>query len=222
MIEVNNITKSFRYQGRNIKVLKNVSFTSERKDRIALIGRNGAGKSTLLNIIGGVEHPDKGKITKDCLISWPIGKSSGFVPTLTGRQNVTFVLKIFFGNKDLINEKISFIKEFSELGESFDRPFMQYSKGMKSRISFSLSIAFEFDVFLLDEFMGGGDALFKKKSAKKLEELLQNKSLIMVTHNLNEYKKYCNKAILLDRGKAIEYDIVSEAIKDHKKLLLKS
>ncbi len=220
MIEVKNLSKSFSYKGKKIKILDNVSFKVETKDKIALIGRNGAGKSTFLNIIGGVESPDKGEIKRDCSISWPVGKSAGFVPGLTGRQNATFVLKIFLGNnKNLLREKISFIHDFSELGESFDRPFMQYSRGMRSRISFSLSIAFDFDVFLLDEFMGGGDAKFKKKSIKKLDELIQNKGIFLVTHNLPEYTKYCNKALLLDRGRLIEYDIVNEAIKEHKKLL---
>ena len=220
MIEVKNLSKSFNYQGKKIKILDNVSFKVDTKDKIAVIGRNGAGKSTFLNIIGGVESPDKGKITRDCTISWPVGKSAGFVPSLTGRQNATFVLKIFLGNdKNLLREKISFIHEFSELGESFDRPFMQYSRGMRSRISFSLSMAFDFDVFLLDEFMGGGDANFKKKSIEKLDELIQKKGIFLVTHNLPEYNHYCNKALLLDRGRLIEYDIVKEAIKDHKKLL---
>ena len=220
MIEVKNLSKSFSYKGKKIKILDNVSFKVETKDKIALIGRNGAGKSTFLNIIGGVESPDKGEIKRDCSISWPVGKSAGFVPGLTGRQNATFVLKIFLGNnKNLLREKISFIHDFSELGESFDRPFMQYSRGMRSRISFSLSIAFDFDVFLLDEFMGGGDAKFKKKSIKKLDELIQNKGIFLVTHNLPEYTKYCNKALLLDRGRLIEYDIVKDAIKEHKKLL---
>ena len=220
MIEVKNLSKSFNYQGTKIKILDDVSFKVDTKDKIAVIGRNGAGKSTFLNIIGGVESPDKGKIKRDCSISWPVGKSAGFVPSLTGRQNVTFVLKIFLGNdKNLLREKISFIHEFSELGESFDRPFMQYSRGMRSRISFSLSMAFDFDVFLLDEFMGGGDAKFKKKSIKKLDELIQNKGIFLVTHNLPEYTKYCNKALLLDRGRLIEYDIVKDAIEEHKKLL---
>ena len=220
MIEVQNLSKTFNYKGTKIKILDNVSFKVETNDKIALIGRNGAGKSTFLNVLGGVESPDKGKIKRDCSISWPIGKSAGFVPGLTGRQNATFVLKIFFGNnKNLIREKLSFIHEFSELGESFDRPFMQYSRGMRSRISFSLSIAFDFDVFLLDEFMGGGDAKFKKKSVKKLDELIEKKGIFLVTHNLPEYIKYCNKALLLDRGRLIEYDIVKEAIEEHKKLL---
>tara|TARA_A100001011_G_C14229279_1_gene808036 strand:- start:61 stop:729 length:669 start_codon:yes stop_codon:yes gene_type:complete len=220
MIEVKNLSKTFIYQGEKIKILDDVSFKVENKDKIAVIGRNGAGKSTFLNIIGGVESPDKGEIKRNCSISWPVGKSAGFVPNLTGRQNTTFVLKIFFGNdKNLIREKLKFIHEFSELGESFDRPFMQYSRGMKSRISFSLSMAFDFDVFLLDEFMGGGDENFQKKSTKKLDELIQNKGIFLVTHNLPEYIKYCNKALLLNRGKLIEYDIVNEAIKEHKKLL---
>ena len=222
MIEVKNLSKSFTYKKNKIKVLDNVNLKVEKKDKIALIGRNGAGKSTLLNIIGGVESPDKGKIQRNCSISWPIGKSAGFVPGLTGRQNATFVLKIFLGNnKDLIREKISFIHEFSELGESFDRPFMQYSRGMRSRISFSLSIAFDFDFYLLDEFMGGGDIKFKNKSKKKLDELIDKKGIFMVTHNLPEYTMYCNKAILLNRGKLIEYDIVKDAIREHKKLLSK-
>ena len=116
MIEVKNLSKTFNYQGKKIKILDNVSFKIENKDKIAVIGRNGAGKSTFLNIIGGVESPDKGEIKRDCSISWPVGKSAGFVPGLTGRQNATFVLKIFFGNdKNLIREKLAFIQEYPSL-----------------------------------------------------------------------------------------------------------
>ena len=221
MIEIKNISKIFKFRGSKTYVLNNISLKINKNEKIALLGKNGAGKSTLLNIIGGVTSPDNGQIRKNCSISWPIGKSAGFVPDMTGRQNVLFVLKLFFGNdKEAIRKKLLFIKDFSELGEAFDRPFVQYSRGMKSRISFSLSIAFDFDVYLLDEIMGGGDAAFKAKTKSKLNELIKNKTLIMVTHNLDEYIKYCNRALILNKGKLNEYDNVKEAIKEHKKLLL--
>ena len=222
MIKITNLSKSFKFRGVNTKVLDKVNITIKDKEKIGLLGKNGAGKSTLLNIIGGVTSPDEGKIIKDCTISWPIGKSAGFVADMTGRQNVTFVLKIFFGdNQDTLSKKIELIKEFSELDESFDRPFNQYSRGMKSRLSFSLSMAFDFDVYLLDEIMGGGDESFKRKAKMRLNNLVKNKSLIMVTHNLDEYKNYCDKALILKDGKLIQYDNVNEAILDHKKFLLK-
>ena len=167
MIQITNLSKAFNFRGVNTKILDKVNLTIKDKERIGLLGKNGAGKSTLLNIIGGVTSPDEGDIIKDCTISWPIGKSAGFVGDMTGRQNVTFVLKIFFGdNQDTLSKKIELIKEFSELDEAFDRPFNQYSRGMKSRLSFSLSIAFDFDVYLLDEIMGGGDESFKRKAKR--------------------------------------------------------
>ena len=220
MIEITSLTKSFFYRGIKTNVLKNINFKINKGDKIALIGRNGAGKSTLLNLIGGIEFPDKGNIKKDCSISWPIGKSAGFYPDMTGRQNSTFILKIFYGNKyKILNEKLAFIKEYSELGESFDKPFNIYSRGMKSRLSFTISLAFDFDVYLLDEIMGGGDEAFKIKTKQSLNNLIKDKTLIMVTHSLDQYLKFCHKAILLNNGKLTEYDNVKEAINEHKKIL---
>ena len=164
----------------------------------------------LLNIIGGLESPDTGDIKKDCSISWPIGKSTGFYPDMTGRQNAIFILKIFYGNNyKILNEKLALIKEYSELGDSFDKPFNVYSRGMKSRLSFTVSLSFDFDVYLLDEIMGGGDEAFKSKTKQSLNNLIKNKTLIMVTHNLKEYLKYCHKAILLNNGKLTEYDKIN-------------
>lgn len=220
MLEIKNLSKSFIYKGNKTTVLDNISLKINKGEKIGLIGRNGAGKSTLLNIIGGLESPQKGTIKKDCSISWPIGKSAGFFPDMTGRQNTTFILKIFFNNQcQILNEKISFIKEYSELGDSFDKPFKAYSRGMKSRLSFSLSLAFDFDVFLLDEIMGGGDEAFKIKTKKSLDNLIKDKTLIMVTHNLDEYLRYCDRALLLNNGKLTEYDKINDAIREHKKIL---
>ena len=202
MIEITNLSKAFKFKGTKIKVLDDVSLKIKDKEKIGLLGKNGAGKSTLLNIIGGVTSPDEGKIRKNCSISWPIGKSAGFVPDMTGRQNVTFVLKIFFGdNQNIVSKKVKRIKEFSELGDAFERPFVQYSRGMKSRLSFSLSMVFDFDVFLLDEIMGGGDESFKRKAKRELNNIVNNKTLIMVTHNLDEYQQYCDRALILKDGK---------------------
>ena len=125
-------------------VFKNINMEFPENKSVGLIGRNGAGKSTLLRVIGGIDRPDSGRIETSKSISWPVGLSGGFQGSLTGRENVKFVSRLYALKKDL-KEKISYVEEFSELGKYFDMPIKTYSSGMKSRLAFGLSMAFKFD-----------------------------------------------------------------------------
>ena len=170
MIEVNNLTKSFYYQGKKTTIFKDLSFRIETGESVAILGANGAGKSTLLRILGGIDLPDSGSIESDCSISWPVGLVGGFQGSLTGRENVTFVSRIYADKKE-ISEKVRYVEEFAELGVYFDRPFKTYSSGMRSRVTFGLSMAFEFDVYLIDEVTAAGDQRFREKSKRLLIEI---------------------------------------------------
>ena len=164
MIKVNNLTKSFTHKGKKITIFKNISFEIKKGESVALLGRNGAGKSTLLRILGGIDHPDSGSVQRDCSISWPVGLVGGFQGSLSARENTIFVSKIYAGlNKESIRKKVKFVEDFAEIGEHFDRPFKTYSSGMRSRVTFGLSMAFDFDTYLIDEVTSAGDAGFKKK-----------------------------------------------------------
>lgn len=220
MIEVKNLTKSYVHKGKRVKIFEDISFRVDRGESVALLGRNGAGKSTLLRILGGIDIPDSGTIQADVSISWPVGLIGGFQGSLSGRENVIFVSKIYAGNEpDVIQEKVRRVEEFAELGDYYDRPFHTYSSGMRSRVTFGLSMAFDFDVYLMDEVSSAGDERFRKRSRQRLEELNQKADFMLVDHNLWGLKFHCNRALLLHNGGLIEFDDLNEAIASHKRLL---
>ena len=220
MIEVKNLTKSYVHKGKRVKIFEDISFCVERGESVALLGRNGAGKSTLLRILGGIDLPDSGTIQADVSISWPVGLVGGFQGSLSGRENVIFVSKIYAGNEPaVIQEKVRRVEEFAELGVYYDRPFKTYSSGMRSRVTFGLSMAFDFDVYLMDEVSSAGDERFRKRSRERLEELNQKADFMLVDHNLWGLQFHCNRALLLHNGGLIEFDDLDEAIASHKRLL---
>ena len=221
MIEVKNLTKSYIHNGLKIKVFENLSFKINKGESVALLGRNGAGKSTLLRILGGIDQPDSGYIKSDCSISWPVGLVGGFQGSLTGRENVIFVSKIYSGqNEEIIYDKVRKVQEFAEIGEFFDRPFKTYSSGMRSRVTFGLSMAFDFDIYLIDEVSSAGDERFREKSKEYLKDKHKEADFMMVDHNLYGLKLHCDKAFLLNEGNLIQFDDLQEGIETYKRLLL--
>jgi capsular polysaccharide transport system ATP-binding protein len=219
MISVKNLTKAYFYKGKKATILDNISFTINRGESVAILGANGAGKSTLMRLLGGIDLPDSGSIETDSSISWPVGLSGGFQGSLTGRENVIFVSRIY-ADKQETAKKVRFVEEFAELGAYFDRPFKTYSKGMRSRIAFGLSMAFDFDVYLIDEVTAAGDQRFREKSKQVLMEKKKYSDFLMVSHNLWGLKLHCNRAFVLDRGRIEEFDSLDEAISVHTENLL--
>ncbi|WP_254965344.1 ABC transporter ATP-binding protein [Cyanobium sp. Aljojuca 7A6] len=196
-----------------------MTFEIAGDESIAVIGANGAGKSTLLQLLGGIDIPDRGTIDCTGTISWPVGIEGGFQGSLTGRENVTFVSMIY-GEKREIDDRIKFVEDFAELGIYFDRPFKTYSSGMKSRLSFGLSMAFPFDYYLIDEITAAGDQKFREKSKRLLLDRKKTSNFLMVDHNLWGLQIHCNRAFLLESGGITEYANVKEAIDIHTKTLL--
>jgi len=220
MIKVSNLSKSYLHKGKRVSVFQNLDFELNSGESVALLGRNGAGKSTLLRILGGIDQADSGTIEADCSMSWPVGLTGGFQGSLSGRENTTFVSKIYAGHDpELIEEKVRRVEEFAELGVHFDRPFKTYSSGMRSRVTFGLSMAFDFDVYLIDEVTSAGDERFRKRSKEVLEQRHEIADFIMVDHNLWGLKFHCDRALLLHNGSLIEFDDLEEGIATHKKLL---
>ena len=216
MIAIENLTKSYKTQNGRHYVLKDVNLLFPEGKSIAFIGHNGAGKSTLLRIIGGIDRPDKGRIVTDKTISWPVGLSGGFQGSLTGRENVKFVARLYSKNNEL-RDKIDFVKDFSELGKYFDMPIKTYSSGMRSRLGFGLSMAFDFDYYLVDEITAVGDALFKKKCIDLFNQKRDKSNLLMVSHNLNSLADYCDHAILFDKQQNVHlFSEIEEAIYQYK------
>lgn len=219
MITVDNVHK--RYQtthGYGRWVLKGVNLMIPPKVSVGLIGRNGAGKSTLLRLIGGIDTPSKGWVSSKGRISWPMGYGGGVHNTLTGRQNAKFVCRIHGYEADMA-ERIAFIEDFAEIGVSFDEPVRTYSSGMKARLQFALSLAFNFDVYISDEVTGAGDAIFKKKAAEAFKKLADQSSLIMVSHSEGTLRQFCKAGILLTGGRAHWFDDIKDALKSYKESL---
>ncbi|MBL7638130.1 ABC transporter ATP-binding protein [Atlantibacter hermannii] len=215
MIRIENLTKSYRTpQGRHY-VFKDLNLELPSGKSVALIGRNGAGKSTLLRMIGGIDRPDSGRIITDKTISWPVGLSGGFQGSLTGRENVKFVARLY-AKKEELQEKIEFVEDFAELGKYFDMPIKTYSSGMKSRLGFGLSMAFKFDYYLVDEVTAVGDARFKQKCADLFNSRHKEASFLMVSHSLNSLKEYCDVALLLGVNNHIGlYKNINDAVNDY-------
>lgn len=212
MIVVENVHKRYLTDhGPGPWVLRGVSFTIPDKVSVGLIGHNGAGKSTLLRIIGGTDIPTKGRVWTDSRISWPMGLGGGLHGTLTGRQNAKFVCRIH-GHEDDMAERIARIEEFAGLGEYFDEPVKTYSSGMKSRLQFALSLAFDFDVYISDEVTATGDAAFRAKAAAAFKDKVGQASLIMAAHGAETLKQFCSAGIWLHEGRAHWYDNIDDAL----------
>ena len=214
MIAVDGLYKRYHGPFGGDWVLKDVNFSIPRGISVGLVGRNGAGKSTLLRLLGGMDTPDKGRIVQNCQVSWPIGLGGGFQGSMTGRQNVKFVARIH-GGEARIAQIIDFVQDFAEIGKAFDQPVKTYSSGMRSRLAFGLSLAFDFDVYLSDEATSVGDASFKAKATAAFRERIGSASLIMVSHSTGILKDLCQAGIWLHQGQAIWYDKLDDAINDY-------
>jgi len=213
MIELRNVTKSYLHHRAGRKfIFRDLSFTVPPNRNIALIGRNGAGKSTLMRLLGGLDVPDRGKIVTDKRISWPVGLSGGFQGSLTGRENVKFVCRVQGVHGDQMRSRVQFVEEFAEIGEYFDLPVKTYSSGMKGRVGFGLSLAFDFDYYLVDEAMSVGDAHFRDKAAQAFKDRVGRSNLILVTHGMGQVRKMCDYVLLLKDGNVIPYDDVEAGI----------
>ncbi|ANR82787.1 ABC transporter ATP-binding protein [Escherichia coli] len=218
MIKIENLTKSYRTPTGRHYVFKNLNIEIPSGKSVAFIGRNGAGKSTLLRMIGGIDRPDSGKIITNKTISWPVGLAGGFQGSLTGRENVKFVARLYAKQEEL-KEKIEFVEEFAELGKYFDMPIKTYSSGMRSRLGFGLSMAFKFDYYIVDEVTAVGDARFKEKCAQLFKERHKESSFLMVSHSLNSLKEFCDVAIVFKDDNVVSFhEDVQEGIEEYKKL----
>ncbi|ESD50644.1 ABC transporter ATP-binding protein [Escherichia coli] len=216
MIKIENLTKSYRTPTGRHYVFKDLNIEIPSGKSVAFVGRNGAGKSTLLRMIGGIDRPDSGKIITNKTISWPVGLAGGFQGSLTGRENVKFVARLYAKQEEL-KEKIEFVEEFAELGKYFDMPIKTYSSGMRSRLGFGLSMAFKFDYYIVDEVTAVGDARFKEKCAQLFKERHKESSFLMVSHSLNSLKEFCDVAIVFKNSYIIGYyENVQSGIDEYK------
>jgi len=222
MIELKNVTKYFQTkQGKNY-ILKDMSITIPSGTNIGILGRNGAGKTTIMRMLGHIEFPNKGNITSNYTFSWPLGLGGGFVGNMTGRANVKFVCRLYGRSDKQIDEIIEFVKDFSELKNYFDMPIKTYSSGMKGRLSFGLSLAFDFDYMLIDETLSVGDARFKKKSKEALMKKIENCHVLLVSHDMKTLKEICEAGIVVNKGQMYYYNDINDAITKYENINKKS
>jgi len=218
MIELKNVTKYFQTNKGKNYILKDISITIPSETNIGILGRNGAGKSTIMRMLGHIEFPNKGTITSNYTFSWPLALGGGFVGNMTGKANVKFVSRLHGRTDEQIKEIVKFVQDFSELGNYFEMPIKTYSSGMKSRLSFGLSLAFDFDYMLIDETLSVGDARFKKKSKEALMKKIENCHVLLVSHDMNTLREICQAGIVVNKGQMYYYNDINDAITEYENI----
>lgn len=215
MIRLENLSKSYKTVAGIRKVLDNVSITFPKGHNVGILGMNGAGKSTLVRIIGDAEPPDSGRVIRNAKVSWPMGFTGGFQTNMTARENARFVARIYGESTEYVEQ---FTEEFSELGKYFDVPLRAYSAGMRGRFAFSVSLACDFEYYLVDEALETGDARYREKFRRAFEERQENASVILVSHNEQTIRRNCDMAAILHDGNLDMYDNLKEALRFYKLL----
>ena len=208
MIRLENVCKDYGVRGGRRRVLDRVSFTLERGRNMGILGRNGAGKSTLIRLLSGAERPTSGRIHRGMSVSWPLAFTGAFQTHLTGLDNLKFVCRVYGVDwKPLL----PFVEEFTELGLYLREPVENYSAGMTMRLAFALSMAIEFDCFLIDEGLSVGDARFGHRCHVELFQKRKDRAFILVSHSPEIVKQYCERACVLHDGRFHEFDDVDGA-----------
>lgn len=215
MIRLRNVTKTYRMKAGRRLIIDDLSVDFVPGVNVGILGRNGAGKSTLMRIIGGALSPDSGIVQRTSRVSWPIGFSGCFHGSLTGRENLRFVCRIY---KADIKQVSSFVEEFTELEDYLDMPVKTYSSGMMAKLAFGLSMAIGFEFYLIDELTAVGDASFRAKSQKVFLERKNTSTLLVVSLQVNIIKQHCDIAGVLDRGKIIFFDKINDAVKHYENI----
>lgn len=215
MISFINVSKHFKTQSHRKLILDHVSVEFASGYSYGLLGVNGAGKSTTMRMMAGTILPNSGVIKKDVRVSWPLGFAGGFHPNMTGKDNLNFVARAYGENPLRVSR---FVEEFAELGDYINAPVKTYSSGMAARLAFGLSMAIEFDCYLVDEITAVGDARFQERCRIAFENRRKNCDVIMISHGMDTIKSYCDRAIVLVDGKMITFNGVEQAIEAYYRL----
>ena len=215
MIRLHALGKAYRVHGRMRAVLSGIEATFRPGEAVGILGRNGAGKTTLLRLIAGVEHPTSGWVERGMSVSWPLGFAGAMHYSITGADNARFIARIY-GKP--VAETVEFVDAFSELGDYYRMPARTYSSGMLTRLGFALSMAVDFDCYLVDEAVGAGDARFVDRTHQAMEERLSRSALLMVSHSPEQVRLFCRTAGVLRQGRLDFYEDVDEAIAAYQSL----
>ncbi|BBF71425.1 MULTISPECIES: ABC transporter ATP-binding protein [Sphingomonadaceae] len=205
MIELRDVTKSYRTSTGLVTVLDKINLRVEKGEKVGILGRNGAGKSTLVRLLGGVEQPTSGKIQWDMSISWPLAFGGAFQSSLTGLDNLRFICRVYGVD---YRDKIDYVDDFSELGRYLREPVKTYSSGMRARLAFAVSMVIEFDCFLIDEITAVGDQRFHEKCHVELFEKRADRAFLVVSHDNSFIRDHCNKMGVISGGRLELFDEV--------------
>ena len=206
---MHNIVKEYHTAVGVRRVLDNISFDIGVGEKIAVLGKNGAGKSTLVKIVGGVEEPSAGYIERSLFMSWPIAFAGGFEATMSGLDNIRFIARVY---NVPIQDAVAEVDDFAELGRLLYLPVKTYSSGMRARLAFGLTLAVDFECFLIDEVISVGDARFQQKCYDALFVKRKHCAMFLVSHDTNIIRSYCNKALVLSAGRGRVFDDVEFAL----------
>ena len=210
MIALDAVSKTYRTRqgGRRI-VLDQVSAEFPDGCNVGVLGANGAGKSTLIRLLAGSEMPDRGRIRRDGRVSFPLGYGGTFHGALSGRENVTFIARVYGA---ALRPTVDYVADFSELGSYYEMPVNTYSAGMRARLAFGACLAIDFDTYLIDEVTEIVDERFRRKCAHAFRERLRRSDIILVTHNSRTIRQYCERGAVLAGGELSLYDDVTNAL----------
>ena len=208
MISLDNVTKIYDTRNGPRTVLESVNLEIAKGERLGILGRNGSGKSTLIRLISGAELPTHGHIHRGISISWPLAFGGAFQGSLTGLDNVRFICRVYGAP---IEPAIEFVETFSELGDYLREPVKKYSSGMRARLAFAISMAVEFDCFLIDEIVAVGDSRFHEKCRVELFEKRSDRAMIIVSHNPEYVRAHCQHAAVLVDGRLHSFAQVDDA-----------
>jgi capsular polysaccharide transport system ATP-binding protein len=205
-IEIVNVSKTYVTLGRRKQVFKDLNLSFPRDLSVGIIGPNGCGKSTLLRLIAGADQPDRGYVRRNVRLSWPVGFGGVADSTLSGVANARFCARLYGADPDEVVERTT---EFSGLGALMHWPVKTYSSGMRSRLNFAMSMAIDFDCLLIDEVLSVGDVEFRAKCAAALEARRGRSNFLMVTHNVRDIVRMCDRVVILGGPVPIVSDDVS-------------
>jgi capsular polysaccharide transport system ATP-binding protein len=209
MIELHEVHKSYMTRGGPVEVLAGINLKVIKGDKLGILGRNGAGKSTLIRIISGAERPSSGQIERTMRVSWPLAFSGAFQTSLTGIDNIKFTARIYGTDTQ---EAVDYVESFSELGKYLREPVRNYSSGMRARLAFGISMAVNFDCYLIDEIIAVGDSRFHEKCRHELFEKRKDSALIIVSHDPTYIRDHCTRAVILNQGRLLHPSDVGEAL----------
>ncbi|MEX0280599.1 MAG: ABC transporter ATP-binding protein [Arenibacterium sp.] len=209
MLEFENVSKSFWTGTQRKVILDQVSFRVELGNSLGILAPNGTGKTTLINIMAGLEKPDEGEVRRMCNISFPLGFMGGVVSRVSAMENSRYIARLYGLDPDYVE---SYCRWLCNLGEYFDQPIGTYSSGMRSRFSFALMLALDFDIYLIDEGMPGTtDVEFNRKAGAILQERLRTTTIIIVSHQPAILEKFARSAAVLMNGQLHMFDTLEEA-----------